>query len=140
MKPSISSLLCSKGLVALLASTVIFDHRVDTFRVNCKKGDGWVVLNGRVLNGFIFLIRHPDGELTILKFAGKGATVEFDTAHPPDVVETYVFTSYAIMGVVGSGKAKKSEELRSRPCPLSPMRAMRLRIWRLGRLEDGVFR
>ena len=70
-----------------------------------KKGDVWVVLNGRVLNVSNFLSQHPGGELAILTFAGKDATAEFDMIHPPDVVEKYA--PDAIIGVVGSGKAKK---------------------------------
>eukprot|EP00450_Noctiluca_scintillans_P029453 CAMPEP_0194549464 /NCGR_PEP_ID=MMETSP0253-20130528/95220_1 /TAXON_ID=2966 /ORGANISM="Noctiluca scintillans" /LENGTH=399 /DNA_ID=CAMNT_0039396893 /DNA_START=22 /DNA_END=1219 /DNA_ORIENTATION=- len=72
-----------------------------------KKGDVWVVLNGRVLNVSNFLSQHPGGELAILTFAGKDATAEFDMIHPPDVVEKYA--PDAIIGVVGSGKAKKAK-------------------------------
>ena len=42
-----------------------------------KKGDLWVVLNGRVLNVSKFLSQHPGDELAILTFAGKDATAEF---------------------------------------------------------------
>ena len=75
-----------------------------------KKGDVWVVLNGRVLNVSKFLSQHPDGELAVLTFAGKDATAEFDTIHPLDVVEKYA--PDAITGVVGNGKAKKGQEIR----------------------------
>ena len=50
-----------------------------------KKGDVWVVLNGRVLIVSNFLSQHPGGELAILTFPGKDATAEFDTIHPLDV-------------------------------------------------------
>ena len=43
--------------------------------------------------------------------------------HPPDVVGKYA--PDAIIGVIGNGKAK-------RPSLLPPIRAIRLRIWRLG--------
>ena len=72
-----------------------------------KKGDVWEVLNGRVLNVSIFLSQNPDGELVMLTFAGKDATAEFDVIQPPYVVEKYA--PGAIIGVVGSGKAKKTE-------------------------------
>jgi len=68
-----------------------------------KKGDCWVVLNGRVLNVSSFLSEHPGGELAILTFAGKDATEEFDMIHPPDVVGKYA--PNAIIGVVGDGSA-----------------------------------
>ena len=61
-----------------------------------KKGDVWVILNGRPLVA----------ELAILTFASEDATAEFDMIHPPDVVEKYA--PDAIFGVVGSGKAKKA--------------------------------
>ena len=79
-----------------------------------KKGDVWEVLNGRVLNVSIFLSQHPDGELTILTFAGKDATAEFDVIQPPYVVEKYA--PGAIIGVVGSGKAKKAESWEVGSC------------------------
>merc|ERR1719240_2479016 len=72
-----------------------------------KKGDVWVVLNGRVLNVSNFLSQHPGGELAILTFAGKDATAEFNMIHPHDVVEKYA--PDAIIGVVGNGKAKKAK-------------------------------
>mmetsp|Transcript_43981 Transcript_43981/g.93532 ORF Transcript_43981/g.93532 Transcript_43981/m.93532 type:complete len:654 (+) Transcript_43981:54-2015(+) len=53
------------------------------------KDDCWVVLHGQVLNVTSFLKDHPGGELAILTFAGKDATVEFDMIHPPDVISKY---------------------------------------------------
>ena len=97
-----------------------------------KKGDLWVVLNGRVLNVSKFLSQHPGDELAILTFAGKDATAEFDMIHPPDVVEKYA--PDAIIGVVGNGKAKKAKGAAKWPCLLPPIRA----IWRLG--ETGGWR
>merc|ERR1712136_333859 len=72
-----------------------------------KKGDVWVVLHGRVLNVSNFFSQHPGSELAILTFAGKDAAAEFDMIHPPDVVKKYA--PDAIIGVVGSGKAKKAK-------------------------------
>ena len=45
-----------------------------------KKGDVWVVLNGRVLNVSNFLSRHLGGELAILTPAGKDATAEYPSS------------------------------------------------------------
>merc|ERR1712012_1388222 len=80
-------------------------YTMDEVAKHTKKGEVWVVLHGRVLNVSNFLSQHPGGELAILTFAGKDATAEFDMIHPPDVVEKYA--PDAIIGVVGSGKAKK---------------------------------
>merc|ERR1712136_679004 len=66
-----------------------------------KKGDVWVVLNGRVLNVSNFLLQHPGGELAILTFAGKDATAEFDMIPPPDVIEKYA--PDAVIGAIGTG-------------------------------------
>ena len=65
----------------------------------------WVVLNGRVLSVSIFLSHHRDGELSILTFAGKDTTVEFDMIHPPGVWEKYAPDT--TIGVPGSDQAKK---------------------------------
>ena len=64
----------------------------------------WEVLIGRVLNGSTFSSQHPCGELPILSFADKGASVGFGMVQLRDVIERCV--SDAIMGVVGSGKAR----------------------------------
>lgn len=83
-------------------------YTMDQVAVHNKKGDCWVVLNGKVLNVSNFLSQHPGGELAILTFAGKDATSEFDMIHPPGVVEKYA--PDAIIGVVGSGAPKKSKK------------------------------
>ena len=72
-----------------------------------KKGDMWVVLNGRVLNISNLLSLHPGGKLAVLTFGGKDAAAEFDMVQPPDVVEKYA--PDAIFGVLGSGKPKKAK-------------------------------
>ena len=76
-------------------------------RSTTRKGDEWVVLNGRVSNVSNFLSQHPGGELAILTSAGTDATAEFGMIHPLDVVEKY--GPDAIIGVAGSGKAKMAK-------------------------------
>ena len=88
----------------------------------------WVVLSERVLKVFTFSSWHPSGELAILTFAGKGASVEFDMIHLPDVIERCVLG--AITGIVGSGKAKNVK--RAVKPALSFAWAIRMRIWKLG--------
>merc|ERR1712107_243414 len=102
-----------------------------------KKGDVWVVLNGRVLNVSNFLSQHPCGELAILTFAGKDATAEFDMIHPPDVVEKYA--PDAIIGVVGSGKAKKVKGSSKSALPVATDKGdavANLEAWGDWRMED----
>ena len=113
-------------------------HTVEEVAKHNKKGDVWVVLNGRILNVSNFLSVHPGGELAILTFAGKDAAAEFDMIHPPDVVEKYA--PEAIFGVLGSGKAKKAKGAAKSAMPVAMIRVMRLQIWRLRhwRLEDGI--
>ena len=111
-------------------------HTVEEVAKHNKKGDVWVVLNGRILNVSNLLSLHPGGKLAILTFGGKDAATEFDMIHPPDVVEKYA--PDAIFGVLGSGKPKRPRELRSRPCLLPLIRVTRLQIWRLR--ETGGWR
>ncbi|RUS14359.1 FAD binding domain-containing protein [Endogone sp. FLAS-F59071] len=54
-----------------------------------KENDCWVIVNGRVLNVTEFLPDHPGGKKSILLFAGKDATEEFNMLHKPDVVDKY---------------------------------------------------
>merc|ERR1711879_282613 len=68
-----------------------------------KKGDCWVVVNGKVLNVTNFLKDHPGGELAILTFGGKDASEEFNMIHPPDVIGKYA--PDAVIGELGSGAA-----------------------------------
>ena len=82
-------------------------HTVEEVAKHNKKGDLWVVLDGRILNVSNLLSLHPGGKLAILTFGGKDAAAEFDMIHPPDVVEKYA--PDAIFGVLGSGKPKKAK-------------------------------
>jgi len=65
------------------------------------KTDCWVVVNGQVLNVTSFLGEHPGGELSILTFAGKDATEEFNMIHPADVIGKYA--PDCVIGKVGTG-------------------------------------
>ena len=85
-------------------------NTVEEVATHNKKGDVCVELNGRVWNVSNFLSRHLDGELALLTFAGKDATAEFGMIHPVDVVEKYA--PDAVLGVVGSDKAKKVKGAR----------------------------
>lgn len=54
-----------------------------------KEGDCWVIVNGEVLDVTHFLKDHPGGKKSILLFAGKDASEEFNMLHKPDVVAKY---------------------------------------------------
>jgi len=60
----------------------------DVAKHNTEK-DCWVVVNGQVLDVTNFLPEHPGGKKSILLFAGKDASEEFNMLHKPDVVEKY---------------------------------------------------
>jgi L-lactate dehydrogenase (cytochrome) len=50
----------------------------------------WIVVHGRAYDATEFLDDHPGGAKVILKYAGKDATEEFDTIHPPDTMDKYL--------------------------------------------------
>lgn len=54
-----------------------------------KESDCWVVVNGQVLDVTNFLPDHPGGKKSILLFAGKDASEEFNMLHKPEVIAKY---------------------------------------------------
>jgi len=67
-----------------------------------KEDDCWVVVNGLVLNVTDFLGDHPGGKKSILLFAGKDASEEFNMLHKPDVIEKYA--PYTVVGKLAQSK------------------------------------
>jgi len=61
-----------------------------------KEDDCWVAVNGQVLNVTKFLPDHPGGARSILLYAGKDASEEFNMLHKPEVIPKYA--PYAIIG------------------------------------------
>jgi flavocytochrome c len=51
--------------------------------------DCWIVVNNQVLDVTNFLNRHPGGKASMMLFAGKDATSEFNMLHKPDVIKKY---------------------------------------------------
>jgi len=51
--------------------------------------DCWVAINGRVLNATSFLPDHPGGKRSILLYAGKDASEEFNMLHEKNVIDKY---------------------------------------------------
>ncbi|CAE7243112.1 CYB2 [Symbiodinium sp. CCMP2592] len=80
-----------RRLLGWLAASEVAKHNSNT--------DCWVVVDGQVLDVTSFLSEHPGGELVILIFAGKDATVEFNMTHLPDVIGRYA--PFFAIGVVG---------------------------------------
>ena len=54
-----------------------------------KPDDCWVVIGGKVLDVTAFRKDHPGGEKSILSYAGKDATEQFDMVHEAGVIEKY---------------------------------------------------
>ena len=54
-----------------------------------KPDDCWVVIGGKVLDVTAFRKDHPGGEKSILLYAGKDATEEFNMLHEAEVIEKY---------------------------------------------------
>ncbi|KAG9943327.1 L-lactate dehydrogenase, partial [Aureobasidium melanogenum] len=48
----------------------------------------WVVINDTVYDVTEFLPQHPGGESSILSWAGKNATEEYEMIHPPGMLDT----------------------------------------------------
>jgi flavocytochrome c len=63
--------------------------------------DCWIVINGQVLDVTKFLHDHPGGPLAILRFAGKDASQDFNSIHPPNAVLR--FARETIIGFLQEG-------------------------------------
>lgn len=74
---------------------------------HAKKDDCWVVVNGAVLDVTKFLKDHPGGVDSIMLFAGKDASEEFNMLHEANVIEKYA--PYVIIGKVADEGELKSK-------------------------------
>lgn len=54
-----------------------------------KDSDCWVIVGDQVLDVTAFLSEHPGGKKSIMMFAGKDATEEFDMLHDRKVIKKY---------------------------------------------------
>jgi L-lactate dehydrogenase (cytochrome) len=70
----------------------------------------WVVIHGKAYDVTEFLPEHPGGSKVILKYAGKDATDEFDTIHPPDTLDKYLDKAKHLGEVYMSTIADKKRE------------------------------
>ncbi|CAD2222092.1 flavoprotein subunit-like protein [Angomonas deanei] len=63
-----------------------------------KENDCWVIVHGQVLDLTKFLPDHPGGKQSIIMYAGKDCTKEFDIVHQVELIEKY--TPESVIGVV----------------------------------------
>jgi len=76
--------------------------------LHCKEWDCWIVLNRVVYDVTIYLEYHPGGKDDILKYAGKDATVAFNSVHPWINIQ-------AILGKLAIGRALTDSTQSSLP-------------------------
>ncbi|KAK9720614.1 Osmotic growth protein [Basidiobolus ranarum] len=65
------------------------EYSLDDIAKHNTEKDCWVVVNGQVLDVTDFLSDHPGGKKSILLFAGRDASKEFNMLHEPNVIEKY---------------------------------------------------
>lgn len=65
------------------------EYSLDDVAKHNTENDCWVVVNGRVLDVTTFLPDHPGGKKSILLYAGRDASEEFNMLHKPEVVDKY---------------------------------------------------
>jgi len=65
------------------------EYTLDEVAKHNTEKDIWVAVNGKVLDVTNFLDRHPGGKPSLLLFAGKEASEEFNMIHQAGVIEKY---------------------------------------------------
>ncbi len=65
------------------------EYTVEEVSKHNTKNDCWVILKGAVLNVTSFLENHPGGVNSIVNFAGKDASEEFEMLHEDRVIPKY---------------------------------------------------
>jgi flavocytochrome c len=94
---------------ATQSSTTTSTKKVYTHEEVAKhtsEDDVWVIVNGQVLDVTKFLSEHPGGKDSLMLFAGRDATEEFNMIHKPDVIEKYA--AYAVIGTIQGGSVGAS--------------------------------
>ncbi|KAH8667494.1 FMN-dependent dehydrogenase-domain-containing protein [Tricladium varicosporioides] len=69
----------------------------------------WVIVHGKAYDVTEFLPDHPGGPKIILKYAGKDATEEYESIHPPDTLDKYLNKSKHL-GPVDMGTVVQEEK------------------------------
>ncbi|PWN50365.1 putative OSM1-fumarate reductase [Violaceomyces palustris] len=65
------------------------EYTLDEVAKHNTDEDVWVVVNGQVLDVTNFKAEHPGGVKSLMLYAGKDATEEFNMLHDPKVVKKY---------------------------------------------------
>ncbi|KIX98608.1 uncharacterized protein Z520_05909 [Fonsecaea multimorphosa CBS 102226] len=60
---------------------------IDEVRKHNYQESCWVIIHGFVYDLSDFLDKHPGGAASILRYAGKDATEEYDSIHPPNTID-----------------------------------------------------
>ena len=63
----------------MLSAVQVAEHNS---RASC-----WIIVSGHVYDVTDFLEQHPGGAAVILQYAGKDATEEYESIHPPTALE-----------------------------------------------------
>jgi len=50
----------------------------------------WIIVSGQVYDVTEFLDQHPGGPSVILRYAGRDATKEYQSIHPPDALQVHL--------------------------------------------------
>ncbi|KAF4689843.1 hypothetical protein FOZ62_000440, partial [Perkinsus olseni] len=78
-------------------------YTMDEISKHNSRESCWVVIDDEVLDVTGFLPDHPGGDISILNYGGKDATVPFHDIHPAGIIQKYC--PDAVIGVVGNGPA-----------------------------------
>ncbi|KAI8338328.1 cytochrome b5-like heme/steroid binding domain-containing protein, partial [Choanephora cucurbitarum] len=73
-------------------------YTVEEVSKHNTQDDCWVIINGEVIDATQFLSEHPGGKQSILVYAGKDASKEFNRIHMPNVIFQYAPKS--ILGTI----------------------------------------
>jgi cytochrome b involved in lipid metabolism len=87
--PSASKVATPAPVVAATTKATSGEYTMDEVAKHNTDKDCWVVVNGEVLNVTDFLDRHPGGKGSIMLFAGRDASEEFNMLHKPDVISKF---------------------------------------------------
>jgi len=86
--------------------------------------DCWIVVHGQVLDVTNFLADHPGGAQSILAYAGKDASAEYDMVHPPGIMAKHA--SNLVVGRTQSDAGDQGSEklpaLAWCPCCRQPLK------------------
>ena len=73
--------------------------------------DCWVIVGDQVLDVTEFLSEHPGGKKSIMMFAGKDATEEFDMLHDRKVIKKYGLDEATSCATVGAISMHKNRDI-----------------------------